>query len=149
MAQVVAKSSSKLSDADLQAVTSWLKDQPAAKEAALAGAPTAQSINPTSVTRVVLAGAHMATDRATTAPAMPGLVWLLGDHETAAVLTYNRNTGGMLVGKSRPMMLRHAVKHWQKTSTDRPRSMRNAGDPILLRLIRCAKRTETRNCVIM
>ena len=131
MAQVVAKSSSKLSDTDLHAVAIWLKDQPAAEETttppvdrsaamkvgaaiyadecsachmpsgagvpklfpALAGAPAVQSIDPTSVIRVVLAGTRsVATDHAPTAPAMPGFAWLLGDRETAAVLTYIRNT---------------------------------------------------------
>ena len=45
--------------------------------------------------RVVLAGARsVATDSAPTAPAMPAFAWLLNDRQTAAVLTYIRNTWG-------------------------------------------------------
>jgi mono/diheme cytochrome c family protein len=133
MAEVVAKSSSKLSDADLHAVAIWLKDQPATGDVsarpvdnsaamqagaaiyadecsachtpagggipglfpALAGAPAIQSIDPTSMIRVVLAGTRsVATDGAPTAPAMPGFGWLLNDQQTAAVLTYIRNAWG-------------------------------------------------------
>jgi mono/diheme cytochrome c family protein len=134
MAEVVAESSSKLSDADLHAVATWLKDQPPAKELstrpvdgsattmnvgaaiyadecsachtpggggvprlfpALAGAPGVQSIDPTSVIRVVLAGTRsVGTDGAPTAPAMPGFSWLLSDRQTASVLTYIRNAWG-------------------------------------------------------
>lgn len=134
MAEVVAKSTSKLSDADIRAVATWLKDQPAAKEAsvrpveasdpamkagaaiyadecsachtpsgggipglfpALAGAPSVQSANATSLIRVVLAGTQsVATAGAPTAPAMPGFAWLLNDRQAAAVLTYIRNTWG-------------------------------------------------------
>lgn len=133
MADVVAKSSSKLSDADLHAVASWLKDQQADEQTptrpvdnstamkagaaiyadecsachaptgggipglfpALAAAPAVQSIDPTSLLRVVLAGARsVATDTAPTAPAMPGFAWLLNDQQAAAVLTYIRNAWG-------------------------------------------------------
>jgi mono/diheme cytochrome c family protein len=134
MAEVVVKSSSNLRGADLHAVAVWLKDQPAAKEAAtqpldgsspgmklgaaiytdecsachmprgtgiaglfpaLAGAPAAQSVDPTSAIRVVLAGTRSAaTNGAPTAPAMPGFAWLFNDRQTAAVLSYIRNTWG-------------------------------------------------------
>ena len=134
MADEVANSSSKMTDADLHAVATWLKDQPAPKEAsarpvaaadkamktgaaiyadecsachtphgagiaelfpALAGAPSVQSTDPTSMIRVVLAGTRsVATDSAPTAPAMPAFAWLLNDRQAAAVLTYIRNTWG-------------------------------------------------------
>ncbi len=134
MADEVANSSSTMTDADLRAVATWLKDQPSPKEAsarpidaadktmklgaaiyadecsachapngtgivglfpALALAPSVQSTDPLSMIRVVLAGARsVATDSAPTAPAMPAFAWLLNDRQTAAVLTYIRNTWG-------------------------------------------------------
>jgi mono/diheme cytochrome c family protein len=134
MADEVANSSGAMTDPDLRAVATWLKDQPSPKEAAarpidaddkamklgaaiyadecsachspngtgiaglfpaLAGAPSVQSTDPTSMIRVVLAGAQsVATDSAPTAPAMPTFAWLLNDRQTAAVLTYIRNTWG-------------------------------------------------------
>jgi mono/diheme cytochrome c family protein len=134
MADEVADSSSKMSDADLHAVAVYLKDQPAPHEATpqplassdpamtagaavyrdecsachapqgsgvaglfpgLAGAPAVQSRDPTSLLRVVLAGARSAaTDPAPTGPAMPAFGWLLDDREIAAVLTYVRNSWG-------------------------------------------------------
>jgi mono/diheme cytochrome c family protein len=134
MAEEVAKSSSEMTNADLHAVATWLKDQPAPKEAStrpidaadktmelgaaiyadecsachtpngagiaglfptLAGAPSVQSTDPTSMIRVVLAGTQsVATNSAPTAPAMPAFAWLLNDRQAAAVLTYIRNTWG-------------------------------------------------------
>ena len=134
MAEEVAKSSSEMTDADLYAVATWLKEQPAPKEAsarpiaaadktmelgaaiyadecsachtpngagiaglfpALAGAPSVQSTDPTSMIRVVLAGTQsVATNSAPTAPAMPAFAWLFNDRQAAAVLTYIRNTWG-------------------------------------------------------
>jgi hypothetical protein len=47
-----------------------------------------QSVDPTSLIRVVLIGAQsVATDKAPTAPAMPAFGWILGDRDTADVLT--------------------------------------------------------------
>jgi mono/diheme cytochrome c family protein len=61
----------------------------------LAGSPAVQSVDPTSVLRVVLRGARSAaTDAAPTGPAMPAFGWLLSDQEVAAVLTYIRNAWG-------------------------------------------------------
>ncbi|HWB51587.1 MAG TPA: cytochrome c [Stellaceae bacterium] len=138
MADVVAKSSSKLTDADLRDVATYLKDQPGLEgeeEAAqaspvdagnsqmqagaaiytdecsachtpkgtgvlnlfpsLAGAPSVQSADPTSLIRVVLGGTRsVATDQAPTGPAMPAFAWLLDDRRAAAVLTYIRNSWG-------------------------------------------------------
>jgi mono/diheme cytochrome c family protein len=61
----------------------------------LAGAPGVQSEDPTSLIRIVLNGTRsVATNGAPTGPAMPAFGWLLNDHQTAAVLTYVRNTWG-------------------------------------------------------
>lgn len=62
---------------------------------ALAGAPSIQSREPTSLIRVVLQGAKSAaTDGAPTSPAMPAFGWMLSDRQTAAVVTYIRNSWG-------------------------------------------------------
>ncbi|HWD60411.1 MAG TPA: cytochrome c [Stellaceae bacterium] len=134
MADVVTHSSSKLTDADLHAVATYLKDQPAPNEESpqpvassdpamkagaaiyadecsachaphgagianlfprLAGSPSVQSTDPTSLIRVVLAGTQsVATDHAPTAPSMPAFGETLDDREAAAVLTYIRNAWG-------------------------------------------------------
>jgi mono/diheme cytochrome c family protein len=61
----------------------------------LAGAAAVQSVDPTSLIRVVLAGTQsVATDRAPTAPAMPAFGWVLDDRQAAAVVTYIRNAWG-------------------------------------------------------
>ena len=61
----------------------------------LAGSPAVQSVDPTSLLRVVLLGARSAaTDAAPTGPAMPAFGWLLADSEVAAVVTYVRNAWG-------------------------------------------------------
>ena len=61
----------------------------------LASAPLVQSIDPTSLIRVVLMGSRAAaTSAAPTAPAMPAFGWNLNDTEIADVLTYVRNTWG-------------------------------------------------------
>jgi len=61
----------------------------------LAGSPAVQSVDPTSLLRVVLRGARSAaTDGAPTAPGMPAFGWLLSDQDVAAVVTYVRNAWG-------------------------------------------------------
>lgn len=61
----------------------------------LAGSPSVQSTDATSLIRVVLAGTQsVATDRAPTAPSMPAFGRTLDDREAAAVLTYIRNAWG-------------------------------------------------------
>jgi mono/diheme cytochrome c family protein len=61
----------------------------------LKGSATVQSSDPTSLIRVVLEGARsVATDPAPTGPAMPAFGWKLSDADTAAVLTYIRNSWG-------------------------------------------------------
>lgn len=62
---------------------------------ALKGSPSVQSVDPSSLLRVVLRGARSAaTDHAPTAPAMPSFGWLLTDEQVAAVVTYVRNAWG-------------------------------------------------------
>lgn len=62
---------------------------------ALKGSPSAQSVEPTSLIRVVIEGAQsVATDRAPTGASMPAFGWKLSDDEVAAVVTYIRNSWG-------------------------------------------------------
>ena len=80
----------------------------------LAGSPSVQSGDPTSVIHMVLAGARgVATDGAPTAAAMPPFGWLLSDDQVAAVATYIRNTWG----NSAPPVTAHAVSDLRR-STD-------------------------------
>jgi mono/diheme cytochrome c family protein len=61
----------------------------------LAGSPSVQSKDPTSLIRVVLQGARsVATPGAPTAPAMPSFGWVFNNDEVAAVTTYLRNAWG-------------------------------------------------------
>lgn len=61
----------------------------------LAGSPSVQQEDPTTLARVVVSGARTAaTSAAPTSPAMPALGWRLDDNQIAAVLTYIRNTWG-------------------------------------------------------
>jgi mono/diheme cytochrome c family protein len=58
----------------------------------LNGSASVQSVDPTSILRVILRGARgVATDPAPTAAAMPSFGWLLNDEQVAAVATYVRN----------------------------------------------------------
>lgn len=60
-------------------------------------APSIQQAQPTSLIRVVLAGARsVATDGAPTGPGMPSFGWKLTDEQVADVLTYIRNSWGNL-----------------------------------------------------
>jgi mono/diheme cytochrome c family protein len=62
---------------------------------ALKDSPTVQSADPASLIQVVLHGTqNVATDAAPTGPSMPTYVWKLSDAQTAAVLTYIRNSWG-------------------------------------------------------
>ena len=61
----------------------------------LSGAPLVQQAQATSLIRVVLEGSRaVATDAASTGPAMPSFAWKLSDADIAAVLTYIRNSWG-------------------------------------------------------
>jgi mono/diheme cytochrome c family protein len=63
--------------------------------ARLAGSHAVQSDDPTTLIRVVLAGAHGAgTAHAPTSSAMPSFDWRLDDAQVASVLTYIRNSWG-------------------------------------------------------
>jgi len=61
----------------------------------LAGSPAVQSGDPTTLVRTVLNGSQaVATSCAPTGPAMPSFAWRLNDAQTAAVITYIRNSWG-------------------------------------------------------
>jgi mono/diheme cytochrome c family protein len=66
---------------------------------ALKGSPSVQSVEPTSLIRVLLEGAQsVATDPAPTGASMPAFGWKLSNNEVAAVLTYIRNSWGNAAG---------------------------------------------------
>jgi len=66
---------------------------------ALKASPSVQSLEPTSLIRVVLQGAQsVATDSAPTGASMPAFGWKLSNNEVAAVLTYIRNSWGNAAG---------------------------------------------------
>jgi mono/diheme cytochrome c family protein len=70
---------------------------------ALKGNPAVQSIDPTTLRRVVEEGARsVATDDNPTASAMPAFRWKLSDQEIAAVLTYIRNSWGNTAARVEP-----------------------------------------------
>ncbi len=132
MAEEIAQSSSKLTEADLRALAVYLKEQPGQRKEtptaassgamkmgvaiytdecsachtpkgtgmpemfpSLAGAPSVQQADPTSVLRVILRGTRsVATDEAPTGPGMPSFGWLLTDEQVAAVATYIRQAWG-------------------------------------------------------
>jgi mono/diheme cytochrome c family protein len=142
MAEAVTNSTSQMTDADLLAIATYLKDRAPRSGSAvtalaagdsrmvagkaiyedrcgachvysgagvptlfprLAGAPLVQSIDPTSLIRVVLIGSRaVATSAAPTAPAMPAFGWNLNDTEIADVLTYVRNTWGNAASAVQP-----------------------------------------------
>jgi mono/diheme cytochrome c family protein len=142
MAEAVTNSTSQMTDADLLAIATYLKDRAPRSGSAvtalapgdsrmvagkaiyedrcgachvysgagvptlfprLAGAPLVQSIDPTSLIRVVLIGTRaVATSAAPTAPAMPAFGWNLNDTEIADVLTYVRNTWGNAASAVQP-----------------------------------------------
>src|ERR1700704_6034651 len=61
----------------------------------LAGSALVQSDDPTTLVRVVLQGKRAASaESMPTAPAMPAFAWRVDDAQTAAVLTYIRNSWG-------------------------------------------------------
>jgi mono/diheme cytochrome c family protein len=142
MAEAVSNSTSKMTDADLLAIATYLKDRAHRSGSAvtalaaadprmvagkaiyedrcaachiysgagvptlfprLASAPLVQSIDPTSLIRVVLIGSRaVATSATPTAPAMPAFGWNLNDTEIADVLTYVRNTWGNAASAVQP-----------------------------------------------
>jgi mono/diheme cytochrome c family protein len=69
----------------------------------LAGSPTVQSDDSTTLIRTVLFGSQAAaTPSAPTAPAMPRFDWRLNDVQAAAVVTYIRNSWGNAAPAVRP-----------------------------------------------
>ena len=65
----------------------------------LAGSALVQSDDPTTLVRMALQGTRAAsTPTKPTAPAMPAFDWRLNDEQTAAVLTYIRNSWGNAAG---------------------------------------------------
>jgi mono/diheme cytochrome c family protein len=78
----------------------------------LKAALSVQSLDPTSLLRVVLRGAQsIATDNAPTAAAMPSFAWQLDDDEVASVTTYIRNAWG----NAAPAVAAGAVEKARKT----------------------------------
>ncbi len=74
----------------------------------LAEAPAINSTDPTSLVRVVLAGARAgSTDGAPTGPAMPAYAWNMTDDDIANVLTYIRNTWGNAAEPVSPRAVQH------------------------------------------
>jgi len=142
MAEAVSNSTSHMTDADLLAIATYLKDRSPRSGSAvtvlaaadprmvagkaiyedrcaachiyngagvptlfprLASAPLVQSVDPTSLIRVVLIGSRaVATSAAPTSPAMPAFGWNLNDTEIADVLTYVRNTWGNAASAVQP-----------------------------------------------
>jgi mono/diheme cytochrome c family protein len=142
MAEAVSNSTSQMTDVDLLAIATYLKDRAPRSGGAvtalgaadprmvagkaiyedrcaachiyssagvptlfprLASAPLVQSIDPTSLIRVVLIGSRaVATSAAPTAPAMPAFGWNLNDTEIADMLTYVRNTWGNAASAVQP-----------------------------------------------
>jgi len=134
MAEVVGYSTSRMSETDLRAIATYLKENGAAAPQTpatitpddsrmrigaaiyadscmachnrtgegvsglfprLAGTPSIQQTDPTSLIHVVIAGARgSATDAKPTGPAMPSLGWRLNNDQIAAVVTYIRNSWG-------------------------------------------------------
>jgi mono/diheme cytochrome c family protein len=133
MAEAVSHSTSQMTDSDLAAIATYLKDRsgntPAHSTAGadqdtmraggaiykdncaachrdngtgdsglfprLAGSPLVQSVDPTTLVRVVLEGSRaVSTPGAPTAPAMPAFDWRLNDDQVAAVISYVRNAWG-------------------------------------------------------
>jgi mono/diheme cytochrome c family protein len=135
MGEEITLSSSRMTDADLTAIATYLKGLPGQTSSpppaaisnsdprmiaggaiyldectachgmdgkgvpflfpSLAGSPNVRSIDPASLIRVVIEGARsVATHEEPTSPGMPSFAWKLSDDQTAAVLTYVRNSWG-------------------------------------------------------
>jgi mono/diheme cytochrome c family protein len=83
---------------------------------ALAGSPTVQQTDPTTLLHVVLRGAlSVGTAPAPTAPAMPQFGWILDDDAVAAVVTYIRNSWG----NSAPQVTASQVKTTRQMLAER------------------------------
>ena len=158
MGEEITLSSSQMTDADLTAIATYLKDlpgqisSPAAVSASdptmtaggaiyadecsachgmdgkgvpylfpsLAGSPNVRSIDPASLTRVLIEGARsVATAGEPTGPGMPSFAWKLSDDQVAAVLTYIRNSWGASASPVDPRQVEQARARAAMASTGR------------------------------
>jgi mono/diheme cytochrome c family protein len=84
---------------------------------AFMGNPSVQSLDPTTLLRVVLQGAQsVATDSAPTGASMPSFGWKLSDDQIAAVLTYVRNRWGNSAAPVSSSDVRKARQELSQTS---------------------------------
>ena len=158
MGEEITLSSSQMTDADLTAIATYLKDlpgqtsSPAAVSASdptmtaggaiyadecsachgmdgkgvpylfpsLAGSPNVRSVDPASLTRVLIEGARsVATAGEPTGPGMPSFAWKLSDDQVAAVLTYIRNSWGASASPVDPRQVEQARARAAMASTGR------------------------------
>ena len=158
MGEEITLSSSQMTDGDLTAIATYLKDlpgqtsSPAAISASdptmtaggaiyadecsachgmdgkgvpylfpsLAGSPNVRSVDPASLTRVLIEGARsVATAREPTGPGMPSFAWKLSDDQAAAVLTYIRNSWGASAPPVDPRQVEQARTRAAMASTGR------------------------------
>ena len=86
----------------------------------LAGSPNVRSIDPASLTRVLIEGARsVATAGEPTGPGMPSFAWKLSDDQVAAVLTYIRNSWGASASPVDPRQVEQARARAAMASTGR------------------------------
>lgn len=158
MGEEITLSSSQMTDGDLTAIATYLKDlpgqtsSPAAVSASdptmtaggaiyadecsachgmdgkgvpylfpsLAGSPNVRSVDPVSLTRVLIEGARsVATANEPTGPGMPSFAWKLSDDQVAAVLTYIRNSWGASASPVDPRQVEQARARAAMASTGR------------------------------
>ncbi len=158
MGEEITLSSSQMTDGDLTAIATYLKDlpgqtsSPAAVSASdptmtaggaiyadecsachgmdgkgvpylfpsLAGSPNVRSVDPVSLTRVLIEGARsVATANEPTGPGMPSFAWKLSDDQVGAVLTYIRNSWGASASPVDPRQVEQARARAAMASTGR------------------------------
>ena len=86
----------------------------------LAGSPNVRSVDPVSLTRVLIEGARsVATANEPTGPGMPSFAWKLSDDQVAAVLTYIRNSWGASASPVDPRQVEQARARAAMASTGR------------------------------
>ena len=86
----------------------------------LAGSPNVRSVDPVSLTRVLIEGARsVATAGEPTGPGMPSFAWKLSDDQVAAVLTYIRNSWGASASPVDPRQVEQARARAAMASTGR------------------------------
>ena len=86
----------------------------------LAGSPNVRSIDPASLTRVLIEGARsVATAGEPTGPGTPSFAWKLSDDQVAAVLTYIRNSWGASASPVDPRQVEQARARAAMASTGR------------------------------